>query len=453
MSFTVIILAAGKGRRMHSDTPKVMHKIAGVSMLGHIVNTVAKIEADSIKIVASEELLAHPDIDSFKKNKKISFVTQKDRTGTASAVKCVLEQDSSINQYDKVLILNGDTPLIDSTTLTAMLDEHEQKELGITNLAFKAYDPTGYGRLITYEDLVVDIVEENDTSTEQKDINLCNGGSYVVSGEFLQSLISKIDNSNANSEYYLTDIIRIASASGIRCGYIIADEAEAMGINDKIQLAEAESMVQNHLRAEAMGAGITLISPETVFLSLGTAFGKDVTISPNVVIGSGVKIGDNSEILPFSHVENVEIGCNVKIGPFARVRGETHIEDNVKIGNFVELKNAKIEEGVKAAHFSYIGDAAVGKSSNIGAGTIFCNYDGFRKHHSTIGENVFIGSNSSIISPVKIGDNAIVAAGSVVTKDVEINDLAIARSDHVNHTGKAELIRKRKALKKASPNE
>ena len=432
MSFTVIILAAGKGTRMKSSTPKVMHKVAGRPMLEYLIGTATDLKSEDIRVVSSDELMQADGIKELEaKYPAVSFIKQKDRLGTSHAVKCAIDHKEVA---EKVIVLYADSPLISYESICNMVDEYENNEdAQIVNLGFYAQDPTGYGRFITqYDNELFDIIEEKEATEEQKEINLCNSGIILAKGSLLGGLIESIDNNNAVGEYYLTDIVKIANSQGVSCCYTLAEEYEVLGVNTRVQLAEVENIMQCILKEKAMLDGVTIIDPDTVYLSIDTEFAEDITIHPNVVIGEGVKIDEGVEILPFSHIAGAIIESNAVVGPFARLRPETNIGSDSKIGNFVELKKANIGSGTKISHLSYVGDASIGEGSNIGAGTIFCNYDGKKKHHSNIGKNAFIGSNSCIISPVNVGDNVLVGAGSVITDDVEEGDLAIARSKQVN---------------------
>ncbi|MCL4159003.1 UNVERIFIED_CONTAM: hypothetical protein GTU68_064343 [Idotea baltica] len=328
-----------------------------------------------------------------------------------------------------VLILAGDVPLINSSTIEKMMSLYQESNAKLLCLGFKAKNPTGYGRLVSFQEDIIDIVEEKDATGEQREITLCNSGIYLVDGELLASLVKRLKNNNNAKEYYITDIVKLTNADGHRCVVHVTKESEVMGVNDKIQLAEVEKLTQRKLRKMHLKNGVTMIDPNSVFLSEDTVIGRDVRIHPNVIIGEKVKIEDGVEILPFSHLANCVIG------------------DKCKVGNFVEIKASDLDDGVKSSHLSYIGDAKIGSNSNIGAGTIFCNYDGYVKHKSNIGKNVFIGSNSALVSPITIGDRAIIGAGSVVTEDVPNNTLTIARARQSNYEQRADLIRERKKAK------
>ena len=402
-----IILAAGRGTRMKSDIPKVLHQVAGKSMLAHVVDAAKNFGAEKTIVVASPE-----NKDALSKEVGAQIVVQENAQGTGDAVKAA---EFALKDFDgNVLILYGDCPLIGDAAegfepFFEMLDE-----CAIGMIAFEAVDPTGYGRLIIEEDRVEEIVEHLDATEEELEINLCNSGVFLLKSDLLFNLLGKIKNDNAKEEYYLTDIVKIANKEGLDIKFGIAEEYLVMGVNDKLDLSLAEEAMQNSLRQKALLSGVTMLAPETVFLSADTEFGKDVTIKQNVVIG-----------------ENVTIGDNVSIGPFAHIRPGTKLGNNSRIGNFVETKNSQIGEGSKINHLSYVGDSELGTGVNVGAGTITCNYDGENKHKTLIEDNVFVGSNTALVAPVKVGKDSTIAAGSTITDDVENNSLAIARERQI----------------------
>ncbi len=434
MDITAVILAAGAGKRMKSSLPKVLHKIANVSFLEIILNTLNELEVRDIRIVASTELKQHKDFEALASRFSFKVYTQKKRLGTADALKCALHA----KEAKPVLVLNGDTPLIEVSSIRKLVENDSD----LTCIGFKARAPKGYGRLVTFGEDLVEIVEENDLVGDQGDITLCNSGIYMINPEHISNLLEKIKPDNSANEFYLPDIVKIAHYSGLRVSFIRARESEVAGINNQRQKAYAEIILQNKLRKKALDAGTTIISPNTVFFSFDTKFGTDVCIHPFVVIGPNVEIGDGTEILSFSHIDGAAIGKDCKIGPYARIRPNTIISENCKIGNFVEIKSTTVGGGTKASHLSYIGDAHIGENVNIGAGTIFCNFDGFSKHQSNIGADTFIGSNVALVAPINIGSGAIIGAGSVVTEDVKDNSLAISRARQSNYPQKAEIIRK-----------
>ena len=414
-----IILAAGMGTRMKSDIPKVMHKVAGRPMVNHVINACESAGINNINIIVGPNMDALMNAVSPHKT-----VIQDDRNGTGGAAKMARP---NLDKFDgSIFILNGDGPFITPDTLNNL--EKASQKTGLAVLGCEFDNPHGYGRFITNGDYVTAIVEEKDCTDDQRQIHLANTGVYCVSGKYLFNWLDKVTNNNAQGEYYLTDIVAIAAQEGIPCAYATAKEYEVMGINDRAQLAQAEKIMQAKLRDQAMAGGVTMIDPETVYLSTDTQFGRDIIIEPNVVIGAGVQIGDNTHIHAFSHIEGAVIGANASVGPFARIRPKSKIGNNVTVGNFIEVNRSEFKDGSKSKHLSYIGDAVIGEKTNIGAGTVFANYDGFHKHVSKTGEGVFIGSNSTIVSPVNIGDGAMVAAGSTLTQDVEQDALAVGRS-------------------------
>lgn len=442
MSLSAIILAAGEGTRMKSAMPKVMHKLANKPMIGHVLATVKDLKLNQTIVVVGpnmEDLVKHVHYECGEAH----CVIQHTRQGSADAVKFGLE--AVANKDDDILVLYGDHPLITSATIEKMQKRLLAKDNNaLVLISFLAVNPAQYGRIIDQgEGELSEIVEYNDCSAQQKEINLCNSGIMLIRGKLIRELISKIDNNNNKGEYYLTDLVAIACEEGWMCSHITIDESEVMGINSREELVEAEKIIQHNLRKKALANGVTLVAPETVHFSIDTEIERDVVISPYVVFGKGVVLKSGAEIRSFSHIEGATIGSNVKIGPYARIRPGTEIEENAAIGNFVEVKNSKIASGAKIGHLSYIGDAKIGQKVNIGAGTITCNYDGVNKHHTEIKSGAFIGSNTALVAPVTIGEDVIVAAGSVITKNVDDDSLAIARSEQKNLSGKAKSIRQK----------
>jgi bifunctional UDP-N-acetylglucosamine pyrophosphorylase/glucosamine-1-phosphate N-acetyltransferase len=436
-SIAVIILAAGMGTRMKSDKPKVMHPIAGHSMIAHLLKTVEKLNPEKVVVVIG------PNMEDVKKQvAPYPTVEQKERLGTAHAVmqaREILDHFTGI-----ILILYGDTPLLSFETLEILLKRrirHLQPPPSIVLLGFTPKNPAEYGRLIIGGEGLKAIVEYKDASIEQRKIKLCNSGVMAIEGTKIWSLLERIDNKNAKNEYYLTDIISLARQDGLTCDYVTGSEEELLGINSREELAVAESVLQKRLRQIAMSQGATLIDPSSVYLSWDTQIGRDVMIEPNVYFGPGVVIGDNVEIRSYSHIVGAHIESGSVIGPFARIRPQSVIGKNSHIGNFVEIKNASLANNVKANHLSYLGDCSIGQKTNIGAGTITCNYDGYNKFRTIIGDEVFIGSNSSLIAPLTIGEGALIAAGSVISKDVVPHSLAIERSQQIDISNGAELFR------------
>ncbi len=440
MKLTVVILAAGQGKRMNSDIPKVMHQVAGIPMLEVLLDTVSQLETQEIRVVSSNELMEYQPFQDLKDKYKFDTYIQKERHGTADALKIALKTKPK----SPVLVMCGDAPLIKAETINKMVQRYEDLSAKVLCLGFRAKNPHGYGRLISYENDLLEIIEEKDATPEQRNIDICNSGVYIIDNSIVEEVLSKITNTNASNEFYLTDAVKVANKLGYQCVYHVASEKEVMGVNDRYQLSQAEKYIQKRLRRQHLKAGVTMVDPNTVFLSLDTKIGRDVVIHPNVVIGAGVEIKDHAEIYPFTHIAGAMIGENCKVGPFARIRQKTELGKNSRIGNFVETKAIKIGKGSKASHLSYLGDGQIGDNTNIGAGTIFCNYDGYSKQTTMIGSDVFVGSNTALIAPVKVGDGAIVGAGSVITEDVEKDALSIARARQVNFNQKAELIRSKR---------
>jgi bifunctional UDP-N-acetylglucosamine pyrophosphorylase/glucosamine-1-phosphate N-acetyltransferase len=444
-SSLTIVLAAGEGTRMQSAVPKVLHPVAGQSLLAHVLNAAPTGAGASLAVVigpdhgavAAEVKRIRPDAASF---------VQRERLGTAHAV--LAARDAIVRGADDLLVVFGDTPLISSETLSRMRAPL-QSGAALAVLGFRAADPTGYGRLLVEGNRLVDIREHADATSAQRAITLCNAGVMAFDGRKALQIIDGIGNANSKSEYYLTDAVTVVRNLGLEAVVIETSEDEVRGINNKSQLAEAEAVMQARLRKAALDAGVTLIAPETVYLAADTTFGSDVTIEPFVVIGPGVTIADGAVIHSFSHIVQASIGKKASIGPYARLRPGTTLGEGVKIGNFVETKAATIEAGAKVNHLSYVGDAHVGSNANLGAGTITCNYDGFFKHKTLIGEGAFVGTNSSLVAPVKIGKGAYIGSGSVISKDVPDDAMAVERSPQNNREGGAKRYREMKMRAKA----
>ncbi|OHC74448.1 MAG: UDP-N-acetylglucosamine diphosphorylase/glucosamine-1-phosphate N-acetyltransferase [Rhodospirillales bacterium RIFCSPLOWO2_12_FULL_58_28] len=442
----VIVLAAGMGTRMKSARPKVMHPLAGQPMIARLTATIAGLKPEKTVVVIA------PGMDEAVKAVAPHLtVVQKQRLGTGHAVKTALTALG--NFTGDVLILYGDTPLLSASAMKKLIAKRRSRhDPAAVLLGFRPDDPGAYGRIIAGADGVEAIIEAGDASPEQAKINLCNSGAMAVDGKRLAGLVNKIGKDNAKGEYYLTAIIALARAQGWRCGMVELKgdgaEDELVGVNSRAELAQAEAILQRNLRDAAMTGGATLIDPKTVYFSYDTRIGRDVTIGPNVFFGPGVTIGDNVEIRSFCHIEGATVGNGAVVGPFARLRPGARIAGNAHIGNFVEIKNAVIESGAKVNHLSYIGDARVGESANVGAGTITCNYDGFSKHHTDIGAGAFIGSNTALVAPVKVGDGAVIGAGSVIVRDVAADSLALTRAEQKNIKDGAGNYRRQKTSKK-----
>ena len=432
-----IVLAAGEGVRMRSGRPKVLHELAGRSMLAHALSAVIEgAPGDLAVVVASEDDGVAAEALKAAPNAKIAV--QRERRGTAHAV---LAARAEIERgHDDILVVYADTPLLEARTISAMRADLASGA-DVVALGFEAADPEGYGRLITRGDRLIAIREEKDATAEERASRFCNAGPIAFGGAGALTLLDAVKPNNAQSEYYLTDIVEIANARGLAARALTAPQKEVMGVNDRAQLAAAEAALQDRLRRRAMAAGATLTAPETVFLSFDTRIGRDVLIEPHVVIGPKCVIEDGATIHAFSYLESARVARGAVLGPFARLRPGADIGVNAKIGNFVEIKQSAIEEGAKVNHLSYIGDARVGAKANIGAGTIICNYDGFAKHKTDIGAGAFIGSNSALVAPVTVGDGAYVGSGSVITRPVEADALAIARGRQEARAGWAKAFR------------
>ncbi len=439
-----IVLAAGEGTRMRSTLPKVLHMLAGRSLLAHVLTAVrdaggtatAVVIGPGHEAVAAEARRIIPDAD---------IHVQTERRGTAHAV--LMAKSALARSADDVVVIFGDTPLLGADTLRRLRGALSAGA-AVAVLGFRPADPAGYGRLIVEGGQLAAIREEKDATPAERAITLCNGGLMALAGQQALDIIERIGDDNAKREFYLTDAVAIARSMGLQTAAIEVEEDEVRGINTKAQLAEAEAVLQKRLRDAALEAGATMQAPETVFLAADTRLGRDVTIEPYVVFGPGVVVEDGAVIHSFSHLEGAHVGTKVSVGPFARLRPGAQLGANSRVGNFVEIKEAKLGEGAKANHLSYIGDATVGPDSNIGAGTIFCNYDGEAKHRSEVGKGAFIGSNSALVSPVKIGDGAYVATGSVITDDVPADALVFGRARQVIKENRAKVLREKAAAAK-----
>ncbi|GAW36784.1 bifunctional protein GlmU [Roseovarius sp. A-2] len=444
MSIALIILAAGKGTRMNSDLPKVLHRIADAPMLVHAMQAGAALDPDHTVIVAGHEARAVAEAAQ-EHDEAAQVVLQEEQLGTAHAVAQAREALAGFT--GDAIVLYGDTPFIRPETLQKMAAARAAHDVVV--LGFEAADPGRYGRLVVEGGALKRIVEFKDASPAERAITLCNSGVVMVPAPLLFDLIEAVGNDNASGEYYLTDIVGLARARGLSAAAVTCDEAETMGINSRADLGHAEAAFQARARAGAMENGVTLIAPETVFFAHDTHLGRDCLIEPNVIFGPGVTVETGAHIRAFSHLEGCHVARGAVVGPYARLRPGTELSEDSRIGNFVEVKNALIGEGAKVNHLSYVGDAQVGRDSNIGAGTITCNYDGVMKHETRIGERVFIGSNTMLVAPVSVGDEAMTGSGSVITQDVAPGALAIARAKQVDKPGFGrklmEMLRARKA--------
>lgn len=445
MPVSLIVLAAGMGTRMNSDLPKVLHKVAAAPLLHHALQAGASLAPEKIVVVvghgAEEVARAARTYDE-----AVETVLQEPQLGTGHAVAqaAPLLADAA----GDAIVLYGDTPFIRAETLQAILEARASHAVVV--LGFHAANPGRYGRLLTQGNDLLAIREFKDATYEERKITLCNSGVICADAKTLFALVAKVGNSNAGGEYYLTDIVELARAAGLSAGVVICDEAETMGINTRTELAAAEAAFQARARAEALDNGVTLTAPETVFFALDTHIGRDAIIGPNVLFGPGVTIESGAEIKGFCHLEGCHVSRGADVGPFARLRPGAELAEDVHVGNFVEIKNAILDEGVKVGHLSYIGDADVGEFTNIGAGTVTCNYDGVMKHRTRIGKRAFIGSDTMLVAPVSIGDGALTGSGSVITEDVPAEAVALARAKQVNKAGLAtKLFERLRAIKAA----
>ena len=446
MPVAVIVLAAGHGTRMSSDLPKVLHPLAAAPLLAHALAAARSLAPERTVVVvghAGETVAAA----ALAIDPEVAIVAQAEQKGTGHAVRAAAPALAGFE--GDVLVLYGDTPLIRSGTLRAMLDARAGGA-AVVVLGFEAAEPDGYGRLVMDGADLAAIVEAKDAAPEQRAIRLCNSGILAADAGLLLDLLAKVEPNNVKGEYYLTDVVALARDAGLRATAITCPEEETLGVNSRADLAAAEAAFQARARAEALANGTTLVDPSTVWFALDTAVGRDVTIGPNVFFGPEVTVETGATIHAFCHLTGCHISRGAEVGPFARFRPGAEIAENARIGNFVEVKNSLVEEGAKVNHLTYIGDARVGRGTNVGAGTIVCNYDGVFKHRTDIGERAFIGSNASLVAPVRIGDGALVAAGSVITEDVAAGALALGRGRQSVKPGLgARLMERLRALKAA----
>ena len=441
--FAAVVLAAGSGTRMKSVVPKVMHPCAGRPMIGHLLEALQPLSPAGAIVVIG------PQMDDIARVvAPVESVVQNRPLGTGDAVRTALPAlDGRLapqGGIDDVLVLYGDTPFLTAQTMSRLLAERRRGSAALCVSGMRPSDPAAYGRLVLAPDGSLErIVEAADATPKERAIELVNGGIMAIAARHLGELVEALDSDNAKGEYYLTDIVRIARRKGLLCRALELPAEELLGINTRAELAEAEALMQRRLRSAAMEAGATLVAPETVFLSADTRLGRDVVVEPNVMFGPGVTVGEGARIRSFSHLEGAVVGAGSLVGPFARLRPGAMLDQNVHIGNFVEVKAARLGAEAKANHLSYIGDSEIGARTNIGAGTITCNYDGVNKHRTTIGEDAFIGSNTALVAPVTVGAGAIVAAGSVITRDVPADALSVARGQQADKPGRAPEIRAR----------
>lgn len=417
-----LILAAGQGTRMRSDVPKVLHPVAGQLMIQHVLRVCAGLSPERIVVVIAPDMKTVEGVVA-----PHSCVVQEVPRGTGDAVKAA--RDFLKNFKGDIIVLFGDAPLVTATSLKNLQQKRMASKAAIVVAGFTPDDPAAYGRLIVdAKGHLTSIVETKDATPEQQGIRLCNGGLMLFESEKLWPLLDQLKDDNAKREFYLTDCIKLAREKGWECAMVEMSSNEVLGINTRVELAEAEKLMQQRLRRQAMLNGVTMTDPDTVYLSADTKLGRDVVIGPNVFFGPGVEIADGVEIRPFCHLEKVRVEKGAIIGPFARLRPGSVIGEGAHIGNFVEIKNTQVAEGAKINHLSYVGDAVVGAKTNIGAGTITCNYDGYRKTQTTIGAGAFIGSNTTLVAPVTLGDGSYIGAGSTITMDVPADALSVARS-------------------------
>ncbi|WP_170598412.1 bifunctional UDP-N-acetylglucosamine diphosphorylase/glucosamine-1-phosphate N-acetyltransferase GlmU [Ruegeria arenilitoris] len=444
MSTALVILAAGKGTRMNSDIPKVLHPIAQVPMLVHAMRAGSVLAPERTVIVTGHGAEAVAKVAQAE-DEGARIVVQDQQLGTAHAV---AQARAALDGFTgDVVVLYGDTPFLQPDTLERMIAARADNDLVI--LGFEAADPARYGRLVMNGDALERIVEFKDASDEERAITFCNSGLLACDAGTLFDLIDAVGNDNASGEYYLTDVVEIARDRGLKVTAISCDEAQTLGVNSRADLAAADAVFQARARAELLDLGVTLMAPETVYLAADTVIGRDTVIEPNVVFGPGVTVESGATIRAFSHLEGCHVSRGAVVGPYARLRPGAELAENTRIGNFVEIKNAEIAEGAKVNHLSYIGDALVGAGTNIGAGTITCNYDGVMKHRTVIGENVFVGSNTMLVAPVTVGSGAMTATGTIVTRDVEPDALAVGRAKQENKPGYARKLFEMLKAKKA----
>ncbi|MCB2115911.1 MAG: bifunctional UDP-N-acetylglucosamine diphosphorylase/glucosamine-1-phosphate N-acetyltransferase GlmU [Rhodobacteraceae bacterium] len=449
MPTALIILAAGQGTRMNSDLPKVLHKVGSAPLLVHAMLSGAGIEPERTIVVTGHGAEAVAAA-ARAHDEAVEIAHQSEQRGTGHAVAQALPHLDGFE--GRVIVLFGDTPFIRPETLAAMIAAPSD----VVVLGFEPEDPGRYGRLIVHTGHLYGIVEYKDATEDQRAIRLCNSGVIAADAALMRRLVGGLDDRNASGEFYLTDIVAAARAEGLTAEVVTCPSDETLGVNTRADLAAAERVFQARKREEIMADGVTLTAPETVFFAYDTVVGRETVIGPNVVFGPGVTVESEAEILPFCHLEGCHISRGARVGPFARLRPGAELAEDVHVGNFVEIKNAILDEGVKVGHLTYLGDAHVGEKTNIGAGTITCNYDGVMKHRTEIGRNAFIGSDTMLVAPVRVGDGALTGSGSVITEDVPDDAIAIGRAKQVVKAGlspklfeklKAEKARRQKEAK------
>jgi bifunctional UDP-N-acetylglucosamine pyrophosphorylase/glucosamine-1-phosphate N-acetyltransferase len=426
-----VILAAGQGTRMKSDLHKVLHPIAGKPMLRHLLDSIMAAGAQKSVLVVGAK---REQVEAAAQDYPVSFAVQSEQLGTGHAV---LQAREALAGFDgDVLACFGDVPMVQADTIARMQETlNANADTACVVLGFRPDDAKAYGRVIAEDGSITKMVEFKDADADERAVNLCNSGLLLAHADDMFALLGRVGNDNAQGEYYLPDMVMIALADGRHCAVIECDDWQVAGVNSRAELAQVEHDWQNRRRAQAMADGATLIAPETIWFAADTQLGRDVVIEPNVIFGPGVTIADNVTIKAHCHIEGARLASGVSVGPFARLRPGAVLEEDSKIGNFVEMKKATLGKGAKASHLTYLGDADVGANANIGAGTITCNYDGWFKYQTVIGEGAFIGSNSALVAPVSIGKGAIVAAGSTVTKNVSDGALGIVRAQQTEKEG------------------
>ena len=445
MPVSVIILAAGQGTRMNSGLPKVLHALGAAPLLHHAMRAAQSLDPDRTIVVAGHGAEA---VSKAAKafDPDVQIVLQAEQRGTGHAVQQAAPLLTGVT--GDAIVLYGDTPFLRTETLDRMMQARARHS--VVFLGFPAQDPARYGRMVTDGEKLLRIVEFKDATVEERSLTLCNSGVVCADTALLLDLVAQLDSANAAGELYLTDIVALARGRGLSAGVVIGDEAETLGIDTRAQLARAETLFQTAMRAEALENGVTLTAPDTVFFALDTHIGRDAIIAPNVVFGPGVTVESGAVIHAFCHLEGCHVSRGASVGPFARLRPGAELAEDVHVGNFVEIKNAVLDEGVKVGHLTYLGDAHVGEHSNIGAGTVTCNYDGVMKHRTEIGARAFIGSDTMLVAPVTIGAGAMTASGSVITTDVPAKALALGRARQVNKPGlAAKLMDRLRAIKAA----
>jgi bifunctional UDP-N-acetylglucosamine pyrophosphorylase/glucosamine-1-phosphate N-acetyltransferase len=442
-----VVLAAGESTRMKSSKSKVLHTIGNLPMISHVISALEKTGVSEVALVVGRD--ADPVISAARSGKlNVTAFEQKERLGTGHAV--LAAGEAIAKGYDQIIVAYGDAPLIEPGPLGEAL-EKVRAGFDAAVIGFETDKPTGYGRLLERDGELIAIREEKDATSEERKVTFCNSGLLAIDGAKALDLLGKITNNNVKAEYYLTDIIEVLRAAGGKAATVEAPADTVAGCNNRAELAELEAIWQRRKRHELMVAGVTMIAPETVFLSFDTDIAQDVTIEPNVIFGPGVRIDTGAVIHAFSHLEGAHVASGANVGPFARLRPGANLHANAKVGNFVEIKKAEIGEGAKVSHLTYIGDATVGQNTNIGAGTVTCNYDGFNKFDTVIGADAFIGSNTLLVAPVKVGRGALTASGSVITEDVPDDAAAFGRARQINKEGYgAKIAARNKAIKEAS---